>query len=93
MYGVENDARVFFAKKGYYKGKEVTVTHRNPATGEVWLEDYPVGKAPIRYGCWVNADSVRYTQEAADSKETKKPVKKRTYKRSSKNNNKVTQNK
>lgn len=55
---VENDARVFFARKGYYNGKEVTVTHRHGA--EVWLEDYPVGKNPITYGCWVSSDSVKY---------------------------------
>lgn len=58
MYGIENDARVFFAKKGYYKGKEVTITHRDNAM--VWLEDYPVGKNPTEYGCWVPSDSVKY---------------------------------
>lgn len=56
--GVENEAGVFFARKGIYKGKEVTVTHRN---GEmVWLEDYPVSKAPVEYGLWVRNDSVKY---------------------------------
>lgn len=55
---IENDSKVFFARKGYYKGKEVTVTHRYGT--EVWLEDYPVSKAPIEYGCWVNSESVKY---------------------------------
>ena len=92
MYGVENDARVFFAKKGYYKGKEVTVTHRNPATGEVWLEDYPVGKAPIMYGCWVSADSVRFDGEVVtEKKETKKKGRRGVgYKRRDKHNIKET---
>ena len=59
MYGVENDARVFFAKKGYYKGKEVTVTHRDNAM--VWLEDYPVKQnGSTEYGIWVPSDSVSY---------------------------------
>lgn len=60
MYGCENERGVFYARKGYYKGKEVTVTHRNPQTGEVWLEDYQVGKDPVTYGCWVDMDSVNF---------------------------------
>lgn len=59
MYGVENEAGVYFARKGYYKGKEVTATHRNG--DEVWLEDYPVGKDPIEYGIWVKNEAVAYT--------------------------------
>lgn len=55
---VENEARVLYARKGYYKGKEVTVTHRYGA--QVWLEDYPVGKKPVEYGCWVDSESVKY---------------------------------
>ena len=58
MKGAENEAGVFFARKGYYKGKEVTITHRN---GEmVWLEDYPIGRDPVEYGTWVKNESVRY---------------------------------
>ena len=57
--GEVNDAGVFYARKGFYKGKEVTVTHRDPATGEVWLEDFPVGKDPVTFGCWVPSDSVK----------------------------------
>lgn len=55
---VENEAGVYFARKGYYNGKEVTVTHRDGPM--VWLEDYPVGKAPVEYGCWVPNESVNY---------------------------------
>ena len=57
-FGVENDAGVFYARKGYYQGKEVTVTHHDGAM--VWLEDYPIGKNPIEYGCWVSNESVSY---------------------------------
>ena len=70
--GVWNEEGVFFARKGYYKGKEVTVTHRDPATGQVWLEDYPLGKNPILYGCWVNGDSVSYKLETAKPKSKKR---------------------
>lgn len=58
MQKVENEARVYFARKGYYKGVEVTVTHRNGDM--VWLEDFPVGHDPILYGLWVKNDSVKY---------------------------------
>lgn len=70
MYGVENEARVFFARKGYYKGKEVTVTHRNG--DEVWLEDYPIGKSPVEYGCWVKNESVNYVGEGKDHESNKR---------------------
>ena len=55
-----NEAGVLYARKGYYKGKEVTVTHRNGT--DVWLEDYPVGKNPVEYGLWVSGDSVSYKE-------------------------------
>lgn len=55
---VPNEAGVFYARKGFYKGKEVTVTHRDGAM--VYLEDYPIGKAPVEYGCWVPNESVNY---------------------------------
>ncbi len=57
MMTVENNAGVFFARKGRYKGVEVTVTHRDPKTGDVWLEDYPV-KGSTEVGVWVNGESV-----------------------------------
>ena len=65
MY-IENDAGVLFAKKGYYKGQEVTVTHHDGAM--VWLEDYPIGKNPIEYGCWVSNESVSYQGETKENK-------------------------
>ena len=63
MYGVENESGVFFAKKGYYKGREVTVTHHSGST--VWLEDYPIkGDDGLVVGCWVPSDSVSYSNES-----------------------------
>ena len=76
MKTVDNMAGVLFAKEGYYKGNKVIVTHRDPATGNVWLEDYPVSGSPIVYGCWVDADSVRYQDEAKDNNQPKKRNKK-----------------
>jgi len=78
--GVENVAGVYFARKGYYKGKEVTVTHRDPATGDLWLEDYQVkGANGLDYGIWVNADSVSFsgnTSETIKPKQQKKATQK-----------------
>ena len=92
MMKVENDARVFFAKKGYYNGKEVTVTHRDGAM--VWLEDYPVGKDPIEYGVWVPNDSVSYKDGTNKNVGSEKPTvnksakkEKRRFKNKVKNNN------
>ena len=73
MLTVENDARVFFARKGYYKGKEVTVTHHDGAM--VWLEDYPVGGSPVEYGCWVPNDSIRYKGENYDDSDKRRSSK------------------
>ena len=69
-HGAENEAGVFYAVKGRYKGQEVTVTHHDGAM--VWLEDY--GKAP-NIGCWVPNDSVSYGAE------TEKPKRKRSKKK------------
>ena len=62
MTKVPNTAGVFFAKKGYYNGQEVTVTHRDPKTGMVWLEDYVIKHkgSPNEFGKWVDGDSVTY---------------------------------
>lgn len=60
--GAVNEANVFYARNGYYKGKLVTVTHRDPQSGELWLEDYPVGKNPVLFGAWVPADSVKFVE-------------------------------
>lgn len=62
---VVNEAGIFNAKKGYYKGKEVTVTHRDPKSGDVFLEDCPRKDGGITvYGIWVSADSVKYMEES-----------------------------
>lgn len=63
MQKVINDARVFNARKGYYKGTEVTITHRDNAM--VWLEDYPINKkgSPTEYGIWVPSESVKYMED------------------------------
>ena len=79
MYGVENNAGVFYARKGYYKGTEVTVTHRDPESGKVWLDDYPVKtNGPTEYGLWVDADSVTYKGEehVSNKRRSRKDVKK-----------------
>ena len=59
MTKVENEAGVYFARKGHYNGGNYTVTHRDPKTGDLWGEDIPVGKNPIEYGAWVPGESVR----------------------------------
>ena len=56
MKTVDNEAGVLYAKKGYYKGTEVTVTHHYGA--EVWLEDYRQKGGET--GCWVPAEAVSY---------------------------------
>ena len=79
---VENEAGVFYAKKGYYKGKEVTVTHHHGA--EVYLEDYPVNGADgLVVGCWVPSDSVVYTS-VPNTVDKKGKIKDENYKRRSK---------
>lgn len=59
MTKVENEAGVYFARKGHYNGGNYTFTHRDPKTGDLWGEDIPVGKNPIEYGAWVPGESVR----------------------------------
>jgi len=66
MKTVDNEAGVKFARKGYYKGVEVTVTHRYGS--QVWLEDYPIrhkGSA-TEWGCWVEGESVTYKDNMSD---------------------------
>lgn len=91
MQKIENDAKVYFARKGYYNGREVTVTHRDGAM--VWLEDYPVGKDPVEYGAWVLNDSVSYKNgaEAANVAEVP-PQKKVPKKREAKHKKKADSN-
>lgn len=63
MKTVDNEAGVKFARKGYYKGVEVTVTHRYGS--QVWLEDYPIRHkgGPTEWGCWVEGESVTYKDD------------------------------
>lgn len=83
--GVWNEEGVFFARKGYYKGKEVTVTHRDPKTGQVWLEDFPIGKDPVLYGCWVDGESVRYAELKENDEFVSKQVVKKAKRKQRKN--------
>ena len=44
-----------------YNGKEYTFTHRNPANGNLWADDYKyVTSAGTCYGMWVPADQVTF---------------------------------
>ena len=71
MKQVDNEAGVKYARKGYYKGTEVVVTHRYGS--QVWLEDYPVRTkgGPTEYGCWVESESVTYKDDAAPKQKPK----------------------
>lgn len=72
MKRVDNEAGVLYAKKGFYRGTEVTVTHHYGA--EVWLEDYPIKQkgSPTEYGCWVSSDSVSYKDDTGKVNSNKK---------------------
>ena len=72
MKRADNEAGVLYAKKGFYRGTEVTVTHHYGA--EVWLEDYPIKQkgSPTEYGCWVSSDSVSYKDETGKVNSNKK---------------------
>lgn len=56
--GVSNEAGIKNAVKGRFCGKEYTFTHRNPKTGEVWCDDYPVSNNEV--GAWVPNDQVEF---------------------------------
>ena len=80
MVTVENEAGVFFAKVGYYKGKEVIVTHHDGSM--VWLENYPVnGDDGLILGCWVPSESVSYYTLEEKTKQKPNSNKKRHQKR------------
>lgn len=55
---LKNDAGVFNARHGIYKGdgKKYTFTHRNPSSGYLYGEDIPI--ANNSYGKWVSPDDV-----------------------------------
>jgi hypothetical protein len=85
---MENSVRVanlnnlYFARKGFYNGQEVTVTHRDPKSGQLWLEDYVVSKkSPVEVGCWVDAESVTYKDgEQREKKQSHKRNQKKIHK-------------
>lgn len=63
--GVWNKDGVYFAKPSRYNGVPVIATHRNPETGEIWIEsidDIDVGKHKVQTDCWVNGDSIEYVE-------------------------------
>ena len=61
MKNVNNEHGVLYARKGMYNGKEYTFTHRNPANGNLWADDYKyVTSAGTCYGMWVPADQVTF---------------------------------
>lgn len=63
---VKNEANVRNARIGIYEGKAYTFTHRNPRTGEVYAEDYPVrhssvnGRLHLNFGKWIPSESVKF---------------------------------
>ena len=81
MKTVDNEAGVKFARKGYYKGVEVTVTHRYGS--QVWLEDYPIKSKgnPTEYGCWVEGESVTYKDDIEPNQQPKPTVNNRKQRR------------
>lgn len=58
---VPNDAGVFNARRGIWKGVNSVFTHRNPKTGKLWGEDIPVfSRIYAERGMWVPADEVKF---------------------------------
>ena len=61
MKNVNNEHGVLYARKGMYNGKEYLFTHRNPANGNLWADDYKyVTAAGTCYGMWIPADQVTF---------------------------------
>ena len=59
MKNVNNEHGVLYARKGMYNGKEYTFTHRNPANGSLWADDYKyISNGNTCYGVWVPSDQV-----------------------------------
>lgn len=60
--GEPNDAGVFGARRGNWRGTMSVFTHRNPKNGTVWGEDIPVmrGGRIVGYGAWVPYDEVKF---------------------------------
>ena len=80
MMKIPNQSNLYFCRYGYYAGGKYTFTHRDPATGDLYGEDIPVGKSPVEYGKWVPGDQVRLIwkdEEGHEVVETSKKNKKR----------------
>ena len=61
MKNVNNEHGVLYARKGMYNGKEYTFTHRNPANGNLWADDYKyISNGNTCYGVWIPADQVTF---------------------------------
>lgn len=75
MVRVPNINGLFNARYGYYDGKKYVFTHRDPDTGALWGEDIPVGKNPVEFGKWVQADQVRLIWTDDDGNEIIEPKK------------------
>lgn len=86
MVIVPNQNNLYNARRGHYNGGIYTFTHRDPATGDLWGEDIPVGKSPVEYGKWVPGDSVRLIwndsegREVVDNKPSKRSRKRKSKK-------------
>ncbi len=77
MVTVPNIYNLYNCRYGFYKGQKHLFTHRDPATGDLWGDDIPVGKNPVEYGAWVPGDSVRLIWENGEAApvDEKKPSK------------------
>jgi len=62
MKMVDNEAGVVNARKVMIGGKEYVATHRNPMSGDIYVEDYYVGvvNGVKTYGKWFRPDAVRF---------------------------------
>ena len=61
--GAANDAGVYYAQSGKYKGVESVFTHRDPDTGLIFGEDIPVKNGGhIEYGKWVEYGSIEFDE-------------------------------
>ena len=68
MQTVYNKDGVLNARRAIYKGKRVIVTHKNPATSELWVEEDEdnvannSNKKKVELDCWVKGDSVEFVK-------------------------------
>lgn len=57
---VPNDAGVFGARRGIWRGKESVFTHRNPKNGKIWGENLPDHWGSLILGTWVDPKEVKF---------------------------------